>query len=95
MQAGCSVVYFIQAGSSRGYIKIGVADCPERRLADLQTGNAHRLSLVAIVDGGESMERELHAKFKEDHIRGEWFRPMGRHKILEYAYAQNYLRRMS
>ena len=65
-------VYFIS--DDCGHVKIGVADNPQLRLADLQTANATQLRIEAIEPGGVSRERELHARFSTDHLRGEWFR---------------------
>jgi hypothetical protein len=67
-------VYFIQAGHD-GPIKIGFAVDPAERLAMLQTGNHVELFLAAAMPGGIDLEQELHARFAEGRIRGEWFRP--------------------
>jgi hypothetical protein len=66
------LVYFIQAGKD-GPIKIGVADDPEQRRNDMQTGNHAELTLLAIAPGGVAYERELHSLFADWRIRGEWF----------------------
>jgi hypothetical protein len=72
------MIYFIQAGPRRagGPIKIGFAssigDCERRRL-HLQVGNARELFLLAVMGGGYDREAELHRRFREGHIRGEWF----------------------
>lgn len=65
-------VYFIQAGAD-GPIKIGVADDPEKRLNELQIGNHAELFLRARRPGGLELERELHARFWNTRVRGEWF----------------------
>ena len=64
-------VYFI--GSIGGPIKIGVSDCPERRLRQLQTGCPHRLQILAQMPGDEANERGLHHDFRAAKIGGEWF----------------------
>jgi len=66
-------VYFIQ--SSGGPIKIGSASDVAARLKSLQTGSADELTLLAMTEGGEFRERELHARFAADRLRGEWFAP--------------------
>jgi hypothetical protein len=65
-------VYFIQAES--GPIKIGMARSPVSRLRVLQTAHFDTLVILATVPGNEAIERRLHGMFREDHIRGEWFR---------------------
>jgi len=59
-----------QAGTE---LKIGLSSNPERRLRTLSTANAHPLCLLYLVVGGRSLERALHAKFKQYHIRNEWY----------------------
>lgn len=70
-----SFVYFVQAGEG-GPIKIGVANDPRARAATLQTGNHQRLTLLLWVPGTQRHEAELHARFKEHRVRGEWFEPV-------------------
>lgn len=72
-----SYCYMIQKGY--GSVKIGVSDDPQARLKSLQTGNHGRLYLIASFPfdsrmQAEAMERELHARFTEDRLKGEWFR---------------------
>lgn len=60
-----------------GNYKIGVTDDPvaERR-AELQTGNAHDLTPVMTLVGGQPLERQLHRRFEPKRIknRREWFK---------------------
>jgi hypothetical protein len=78
-----SYVYFIRQGR-RGPIKIGVADSPQQRLANLQVGNPSELWLIGTkrIAGGwlEAREVELsfQGQFADQWIRGEWFRPTKR-----------------
>ena len=65
-------VYFI-ATADRTRVKIGVAMQPLRRLQQLQTGMADDIDILAVEAGDWERERELHARFSELHIRGEWF----------------------
>lgn len=67
-------VYFIQAAIG-GPIKIGKADRPDRRLAQLQTGNPENLVIRAVCLGGFIAERELQVRFTNDLIRNEWYNP--------------------
>jgi len=66
--------YFIQSGL-RGLIKIGCAVDVDARRASLQSGSAERLYVLAVMPGGASVEYQLHARFAEYRIHGEWFAP--------------------
>lgn len=65
-------VYFIRRPSD-GAIKIGVSSRPLARLANLQSGSAERLELVASTPGSWATERELHRRFRTHRLVGEWF----------------------
>ena len=67
-------VYFIQAENG-GPIKIGRAQSIHYRIRELQTGNPYKLVCRAFVEGGTLLERQLHWKFKEQRLQGEWFDP--------------------
>lgn len=70
------VVYFIQ--NSRFHIKIGWTEGdPSVRLKALQTGESEELKLLGWLDGTQTTEQSLHARFAEYRIRrdGEWFHP--------------------
>jgi hypothetical protein len=66
-------VYFILSGS--GDVKIGYSERPGRRLDQLQTGRADRLSLLAAFPGTAQLEADLHRRFAEHRKCGEWFSP--------------------
>jgi len=53
--------------------KIGYSSNPSARLSQLQTGNPFPLELTAVISGDLSLERELHAEFKNCKMQGEWF----------------------
>jgi hypothetical protein len=54
--------------------KIGVSENPVKRLAQLQTGCPHKLSLLRVNYVGDyDTEAKLHKRFKEQRIQGEWF----------------------
>lgn len=63
-------VYFIRAGS---VVKIGYSADPHKRLADLQTANHRKLTLVATIPGEREDESRLHGRFAAYRIAGEWF----------------------
>lgn len=58
------------------YFKIGVANDVESRLAQLSTGNPFPLEVQVIYEfeNAESIEKALHQRYKENRVRGEWFR---------------------
>ena len=66
-------IYFI--ADEDGYIKIGHAGHPQARLKSLQTASRQELRLLATTPGAVADEKALHAKFSDDHVRGEWFKP--------------------
>jgi hypothetical protein len=64
-------VYFATDGE---YIKIGrTSRSTHRRLQAHQTGNARRLTILAVCPG--LSERALHQQFARDRVNGEWFKP--------------------
>jgi hypothetical protein len=70
-------VYFIGSRGT-GAVKIGFSrHHPGSRLRALQTGNSADLYLAAFFAGDQAKERELHERFGEFHLRGEWFRHDG------------------
>jgi hypothetical protein len=56
-------------------VKIGWTDRhPEkRRLSQLQVASSEPLEVLGLLLGTRSTERELHRKFAQHAIRGEWF----------------------
>jgi hypothetical protein len=77
-------VYFIQEGP-HGPVKIGKANHPLKRMSDLQTGNPEQLHLRHVVPGDRLLEKQLHHRFREARIRGEWFGLAYLNIILLYA----------
>lgn len=61
-------------------IKIGLSNDPQKRLNALQTANPYELRLILTFRGDESKESELHEKYTEYSIRGEWFYNIGKLK---------------
>lgn len=66
-------VYLISDGTA---YKIGYSVNPEKRVAELQTGNPRLLRLVKKMSGTEADEKALHQKFIQYNLLQEWFRPM-------------------
>lgn len=67
------MIYFIR-NNCTGNIKIGRGE-PEKRRSALQTGNEALLEIIAVMPGDGREERQIHTRFGDDRIRGEWFRP--------------------
>lgn len=66
-------VYFIRSQRD-GPVKIGIARCVDSRLASLQTAHPYPLEVVATIPrGGRPKERELHKRFADYRLNGEWF----------------------
>lgn len=65
-------VYFITDGV--GHVKIGYTVDVSARVRELQVGNPFPLSVIAAVKGGAQLERELHRRFAEHRMCGEWFK---------------------
>lgn len=70
-----SFVYFISDGEK---VKIGKANNVESRLKSLQTSHAKELSLIKCIkckneESAYKKEKQLHKKFDEFRITGEWF----------------------
>lgn len=66
-------IYLIEAPN--GLYKLGRAQCPERRLKELQYHSPVRLTLVYSLRCQDAVKAEyiLHKVFKEKRSHGEWF----------------------
>ena len=69
---------FVYLMECNGFYKIGFASKPKKRKALFQTGNPHKITLVAVSyplerTDAEETEDALHRIFKHKHVRGEWF----------------------
>ena len=66
-------IYFIEI-EKIGSIKIGyTASSPERRMAQLQTGQPGKLLLIGTIPGDKEIETNLHKELNEYRLNGEWF----------------------
>lgn len=70
-----NVVYFISDGE---FLKIGIASDLDRRLTQLQTGNARELTVVSVIecrdmDEARSLEGFLHDRLARLNVLNEWF----------------------
>lgn len=71
-------IYVIEMGCPIGFVKIGISDRPERRLAGMQTANPYPLKLARCwgpFDRPRALQLEgmMHRIFQDDNARGEWF----------------------
>lgn len=73
------MVYFI---TDKKNIKIGYSKNPNKRIKQLNTGNAKKLILIGYVNGDKNKEKELHCQFSQDRLNGEWFSPSN--EILDF-----------
>jgi hypothetical protein len=64
------MIYLIRSGD---FVKIGKANDPWGRLADLQTSHYNDLELLAVMPGDAGAEAVLHRSFARYSRRGEWF----------------------
>lgn len=70
-------IYFINVG--HGHTKIGVSCDPQNRLKQCQTGNPYELKIEKLEEYSSyeeafKREKELHNKFKDYKLYGEWFK---------------------
>ena len=73
-------VYFIKPLHRHGPIKIGKAKNVEARLSGLQTSHYEPLEVFAAFESNEPLadEARWHARYRSDHVRGEWFAASGK-----------------
>ena len=59
-----------------GYIKFGASLNPEVRITELQIGNPYKLKILVKILCLDSnrLESKARKNFKNNHIRGEWFK---------------------
>lgn len=72
---------FVYAIRVRGFdlVKIGYSTVPTRRFIQLENGSgmAGGLEMLARFHGGRTLERQLHDRFGDQRLFGEWFRLSG------------------
>ena len=67
-------IYFIQAETGKGPVKIGKANDVQSRLGSIQTGHPEKLTVVHTIEGVPiQVEQDLHKRFEAYRVRGEWF----------------------
>lgn len=69
------MIYFIESGWL-GPIKIGFTAGPvAARVRGLSTAHHRELTVLLTMEGDTVVERELHHRFADHRMRGEWFHP--------------------
>ena len=58
-------------------VKIGRSKNPDARLKQLQVATTHKLNLLYEIKGKGFMEEELHKRFADIRLAGEWFKNDG------------------
>jgi hypothetical protein len=66
-------IYLIREKTTK-FGKIGYSVNPEKRIAEIQTGNPRQLELVGKVKGKPADELAMHAKYIKQNVLQEWFR---------------------
>lgn len=66
-------IYFIQDEATKS-IKIGISFNVQTRLEQIQNMCPSKLILLKCIKGGIDKEKELHERFSEHRLHGEWFR---------------------
>jgi hypothetical protein len=81
-------VYFIQAVSRYGLVKIGFTrKTLAQRLREIQGASPIRLAVRASIAGDLDLERRLHRYFDDARAYGEWFEPVPPLELLMERYA--------
>lgn len=69
-----TMTYVIRCGA---FVKIGATSDVRSRLRQLEAVNPFELTVVAVLAGGQTVERKLHKRFCDLRHRDEWFREEG------------------
>jgi hypothetical protein len=65
------ITYFIVAEGLSDRVKIGKTKSLAHRITELQCGSPSKLSLWKVIFG--DLEKQIHERFSEQRIHGEWF----------------------
>lgn len=67
------MIYIIKEKTSN-FCKIGYSKNVKIRLRKMQSDNPRELILLKTYEGDLNIEKRIHNKYKELHIRGDWFK---------------------
>lgn len=76
------MIYFIQADPPHPVIKIGCTQNWAHRVCSLRAMAGRGITVLGGMDGDRTKEAELHKRFKEHRVIGEWFDP--HHELLKF-----------
>lgn len=83
------VSVYIARAVGTAWVKIGMSRNVTERLRKIEECQPFDLELLATLPGGRLREGLMHATFKADHIRGEWFTCSDRiNRLVERLNAQ-------
>jgi hypothetical protein len=84
------MIYFVRRPSD-GFIKIGFSDNMHVRMVDFRVKLGKGATLLGMVEGGLSTEREIHARFNDHRIDpvAEWFYPAD--EIVDFIHRHTHL----
>jgi len=75
-ESGIFGVYFLKLENSEPFIKIGFSTNIPERVRNIRQQMPYPIACIAIIPGADSYdERDLHNRFKDLKVKGEWFRP--------------------
>ena len=81
-----AIVYFIRCKVT-GRVKIGTTLNLQQRLSALRGSSPTELEVIGFVDSSDWPEKDLHGRFREHRLHGEWFE--GVDQILGFARRQS------
>lgn len=81
-----SSVYFMQAQATR-MIKIGYSNNVLRRRIQIQIGCGSPVAILLTMPGGPILEEQMHERFKDHRVFGEWFSPAD--EIMSFISREN------
>lgn len=67
-------IYFIE-NLFNSEIKLGVSSDIDTRLKQISSDIKSPVKLIKLINGDEQKEKELHKRFSNDRVHGEWFKP--------------------
>lgn len=66
-------IYFIYNPLNK-LVRIGHSKQVKQLLSSLKTNSGIEMELLGVILGDAAKEKELHQRYQEKHVRGEWYR---------------------
>lgn len=89
---GCDKFVYFMYREDNDWIKIGISKRPYRRREEVQKDARTHVSLLPMLmipdtyyDSAYQLEQNLHAKFKEFRMDGEWFKKDGVKSLIKWS----------